>query len=170
MWLSTEPFHLLFLSRLEYPQSSVLGPILFLIFINDLTDSLENPLYLFADDYTVCRHIPHHFDSPSAASSHSSDLDKNHKLVKFSLSLTLTLSLSKRTVPQTLLCTFYTTVSNRFSHSNSWVSLSAMISLGQATFQNWLPKPDANWASSGVQSPSLAHLSSYPPSRLSPTA
>ena len=29
----------------------------------------------------------------------------------------------------------------KFSHSNSWVSLSATIFLGQTTFQSWLPKP-----------------------------
>ena len=40
----------------------------------------------------------------------------------------------------------------------------------QATFQSWPPKPDVDWASSAVKGPSLAHLSSYPPTRLSSTA
>ena len=66
---------------------------------------LENPLYLFADDPTLCRDISHHSDRQAAASPFSSDLDKNHKLVKYleCLSIlinpTLTLSLQKdRTV------------------------------------------------------------------------
>uniref|UniRef100_A0A8C4R9T7 2Fe-2S ferredoxin-type domain-containing protein n=1 Tax=Eptatretus burgeri TaxID=7764 RepID=A0A8C4R9T7_EPTBU len=41
-----------------------------------------------------------------------------------------------------------------------------MISLGQATFQSWPPKPEAGCASSIVKHPSLAHLI-YPPTRLS---
>ena len=130
------------------PQGSVLDCILFRVFINNLSDFLKNPLYLFADDSTLCREIPHPSDRQAAASSLSSDLDKNHKLVKHlglgirlltlkNPSHSLSLSLSERTVLQTLPSTFSTTISKKFSHSNSWISLSAMISLGQTTFQSW---------------------------------
>ena len=64
------------------PQDSVLGPVLFLIVINDLSDFLENYLYLFADDSTLCHDIPHPSNRKAAASSLYSDLDKNQKMVK----------------------------------------------------------------------------------------
>lgn len=35
------------------PQGSVLGPILFLLFVNDLASTLENPCYMFADDVKI---------------------------------------------------------------------------------------------------------------------
>ena len=55
--------------KVGVPQGNVLSPIFFLIFFNDLTDSLENPLYVFPDDPTLCREI-------SRTSSLSSDLNK----------------------------------------------------------------------------------------------
>ena len=58
------------------PLGSVLGPVLFLIFINYLSDSLENPFCLFADDSTLCHDIPHTSDRQVAASSLPWDLYK----------------------------------------------------------------------------------------------
>ena len=56
------------------PQGSVLCPILFLIF-NDPTDTMENPLYLYADDSTLCHDISHPSDRQATAFSFSTDLD-----------------------------------------------------------------------------------------------
>ena len=39
------------------PQGSVLGPILFVIYINDLPDKLESDCYMFADDTKIFRQI-----------------------------------------------------------------------------------------------------------------
>ena len=81
------------------------------------------------------------------------------------LTHSLSLFLTTRTIRQILPSSFSTTLSRRFRHSNSWIYLSDMISFGQATFIYWPPKSDL--ASSVVQTPSLAHLSCYPPPRLS---
>jgi hypothetical protein len=35
------------------PQGSVLGPLLFLVYINDITDDLESECFIFADDTSL---------------------------------------------------------------------------------------------------------------------
>ena len=38
------------MSRLEFPQGSRLGPLLCLVYIQDITENLESEILLFADD------------------------------------------------------------------------------------------------------------------------
>ena len=59
------------------PQGSVLGPMLFLIYINDLEDEISSKVLKFADDTTVFRKVTNDTDKQSL----QDDLDK---LVKWS--------------------------------------------------------------------------------------
>lgn len=56
------------------PQGSVLGPILFLVFINDLFDVVVNELDVFADDSTLWSTIPRSADRVDVAKSLNTDL------------------------------------------------------------------------------------------------
>ena len=70
-------------SKLSAYGSPIPGPVLFLIFINDLSDSLVNPLYLLDEGSTLCYDISHHSDRQAAASSLFRNWKKkNHKVVK----------------------------------------------------------------------------------------
>ncbi len=85
------------------PQGSVLGPLLFLVYINDVTDGIESDIFLFADDTSIFKAGQ---DTVSMARTINSDLNKIAlwaKRWKITINPTKTVSVlfSKRAAPNT---------------------------------------------------------------------
>ena len=59
----------------EFPKAHILGPLLFLIYINDLSDGLSSNAKLFADDISLFSVVP---DINTSAIELNSDLRKTN--------------------------------------------------------------------------------------------
>ena len=155
VWPLMEFSHSLFLSRLEFLKAVFWALLFFWVSLKYLSDSLENPLYLFADDSTLYRTICQPSDRQATPSSLSADLDNitswsNTWNMSFNPDKSHSHYVSPNGPFETPPSTFSTILWKKSFHSSFWVSLSAMISPGKATFPTWSPKPVADWVSSVV--------------------
>ena len=83
------------------PQGSVLGPLLFLVYINDITEDVVSNIRLFADDTSLFINIE---DPVSSARLINSDLEKINQwssrwLVSFSAEKTKSMTISNKSMP-----------------------------------------------------------------------
>ena len=82
------------------PQGTVLGPTLFLLFINDLPSYVDSPVRLFADDCVIYREIKSNYDSVRL----QEDLNNLHRweqkwLMNFNADKCFVLNMSRKRKP-----------------------------------------------------------------------
>jgi hypothetical protein len=83
------------------PQGSILGPLLFLVFVNDITEYLESDIHLFADDTSLMEIIENHVASYAKLNRDLTKLTTwaNKWLVTFNPSKTVFLQVSRKLNP-----------------------------------------------------------------------
>ena len=86
------------------PQGSVLGPLLFLIYVNDIVDIVKSNIKLYADDVTLFITVEDRIDSTNSAGTLNNDLTEIEKwssqwLVKFNCIKTKSMLISKKLNP-----------------------------------------------------------------------
>ena len=117
------------------PQGSVLGPLLFLIYINDISANLESDVYLFADDTSIFKKV--NYDINSAATTINDDLEKIRKwsdnwLVSINPEKTVSMLFSSRRQPSKIpvMLLGQSIISSVDTHKHLGVHLSTNLSWG----------------------------------------
>ena len=125
------------------PQGSVLGPILFLIFINDLPDNIRSSVRLFADDCVLYRNIHSIQDcfilqeDLTSLGQWEADWQMKFNVAKCH-SMRVTPHQHHKQIP--LITPFTTKLWKTFSQQNTLAYPSLTIWIGINTFQKFLPK------------------------------
>jgi hypothetical protein len=80
------------------PQGSILGPLLFLVFINDITEGIESDIHLFADDTSLIEIIDNYIESYAKLNRDLVRLSQwsNKWLVTFNAKKTVYLKISRK--------------------------------------------------------------------------
>ena len=81
------------------PQGSILGPLLFLVYVSDITDGIESDINLFADDTSLLQIVD---DPTTSANTLNADLNRLHQwasqwLVTFNPNKTEVITFSAKT-------------------------------------------------------------------------
>ena len=128
------------------PQGSVLGPLLFLIYINDLTENISSNMRLFADDSSLFIKVR---DVAETQSQLMDDLDKitnwaHQWKMEFNPDITRLLRLSFRIKRTSLLILLFFSMVSRARESripSIWALFSINVSISVYIFRKKLRRP-----------------------------
>ena len=138
------------------PQGSVLGPLLFLVYINDITSDLSSDCFLFADDTSMLEIVN---ETPEkSAVKLNNDLSTISKwsqqwlvTMNASKTRTITFTVKKKKAFHPTLRMNGKTIDEVFSHTHLGLNLTSNLSWKSMTFIKGLPRASKSFKIHSVQ-------------------
>ena len=138
------------------PQGSVLGPLLFLVYINDITSDLSSDCFLFADDTSLLEIVN---ETPEkSAVKLNNDLSTISKwsqqwlvTMNASKTRTITFTVKKKKAFHPTLRMNGKTIDEVFSHTHLGLNLTSNLSWKSMTFIKGLPRASKSFKIHSVQ-------------------